>query len=55
MTGLNDTQKLEMACEWSDYRKDYGCREKDLHTAHAAFCAGYAAALGDSLEPGPLR
>lgn len=42
-----------MACEWSDYRKDYGT--KDVHREHQAFKAGWEAALGKSLEPGVLR
>lgn len=45
--------ELEMACEWSDYRKDYGT--KDVHREHQAFKAGWEAARGKSLEPGPLR
>ncbi|WP_045194723.1 hypothetical protein [Rhodococcus sp. B7740] len=44
---------LELACEWSDYRKEYGTR--NLHREHEAFKAGWEAARGKSFEPGPLR
>lgn len=43
----------ELACEWSDYRKDYGTR--NVYREHEAFKAGWEAARGRSLEPGALR
>ncbi|WP_155290225.1 hypothetical protein [Rhodococcoides fascians] len=47
--------ELEMACEWSDYRKSYGVAAETLDVEHKAFVAGWQAARGNSHEPGPVR
>ncbi|WP_156380543.1 MULTISPECIES: hypothetical protein [unclassified Rhodococcus (in: high G+C Gram-positive bacteria)] len=52
---MTEEQKLDMACEWSDYRKTWEPRGDDLSDLHHAFTAGYAAALGESQEQGPVR
>ncbi|WP_280245556.1 hypothetical protein [Nocardia abscessus] len=44
-----------IACEWSDYRKEYGVSEHALTEAHKAFRAGWKAAHGKSFEGDPLR
>lgn len=39
---------VQMACAWSDYRKDYGVSAESMIVAHKAFNAGWKAArLGD--------
>lgn len=43
-----------LACEWSDYRKET-VSSANADAAHHAFKAGWAAACGDTFEPGPLR
>lgn len=47
-------KSADLACAWSDYRKDYGVRESDSTVAHKAFTAGWRAARkGD--QAGALR
>lgn len=48
-------ESVEIACEWSDYRKAYGVSAEAMTEAHKAFQAGWAAARGQSHEEGPLR
>ncbi len=46
--------EIDLACAWSDYRKDYGVSADDLAAAHKAFAAGWKAAReGD--QSGALR
>lgn len=47
------TAAVEMACEWSDYKRSYGVKDHDRE--HQAFKAGWESARGYSLEPGVLR
>lgn len=50
-------ERVEMACAWSDYRKDYGVSVDDAARAreHAAFTAGWQAARGTLDAGGPQR
>jgi hypothetical protein len=51
---VRDPELDEIACAWSDYRKDYGIGSDPLVTAHKAFKAGWIAARrGD--QSGVLR
>lgn len=43
--------ELNMYCEWSDYRKNYGVETDE---AHKSFIAGWKAARGTSYESHPL-
>ncbi|MEV4127053.1 hypothetical protein [Nocardia sp. NPDC049707] len=55
---MSDTEMTEadlVACEWSDYRKEYGASRDPLKAARQAFIAGWEAARGKSFEGGPLR
>lgn len=52
---MTEDEKIEIACEWSDYRKSYGVSATAMREAHKAFIAGWEAARGKSHEPGPLR
>ncbi len=38
-----EDDKLEAACDWSDYRGEYGVSEEHLSVAHRAFLAGWKA------------
>lgn len=38
------TEEVEMACDWTDYRADYGVTQADMVVAHKAFTAGWMAA-----------
>lgn len=44
----------QQACEWSDYRKEYGVSAHALREAHQAFIAGWEAGQGKTFEGGPL-
>ncbi len=47
-------EEIDLACAWSDYRKDYGVSADHLSVAHKAFRAGWKAArAGD--QSGVLR
>lgn len=47
-------EQVDLACAWSDYRKDYGVSADHLPAAHKAFLAGWMAAReGD--QSGTLR
>lgn len=39
-----EEESAELACAWSDYRKDYGISEEHMNAAHKAFKAGWKAA-----------
>jgi len=39
-----DDEAIDIACAWSDYRKDYGVAESNMTAAHKAFKAGWKAA-----------
>lgn len=57
-TGCRDCDaSVEMACAWSDYRKDYGVSNDAVTRAreHEAFVAGWQAARGRLDAGGPLR
>ncbi|MFD3426095.1 hypothetical protein [Nocardia fluminea] len=51
------TEADRMACEWSDYRKDYadGLDPNTYRHVHEAFKSGWEAAQGKTFEGGPLR
>ena len=55
MPELTQEDRELMACEWSDYRKNYGVSAASMAAAHKAFVAGWKAARGMSHEGGPLR
>lgn len=40
---LTPDERIEVACEWSDYRKNYGVTAEGMTTAHRAFVAGWRA------------
>ena len=40
---LTFDERMAVACEWSDYRKDYGVSAEGMTTAHLAFVAGWRA------------
>lgn len=44
------TDQDACACEWSDYRKEYGVNASEFTAAYKAFTAGWDAARGKSLE-----
>lgn len=49
-----DTDWIDIACAWSDYRKDYGVSEANMDAAHKAFKAGWKAHR-DGPQDGVLR
>lgn len=56
-TAQSDDAAAEMACDWSDYRKEYGVSADDKARSreHQAFTAGWKAAKGTLDVGGPLR
>jgi hypothetical protein len=44
-TPLTTVEKLDAACDWSDFRKDYGvsAAPETLRQEHRAFIAGWTA------------
>lgn len=40
---LTRDERDEMACDWSDYRADYGVGQSEMRAAHKAFQAGWLA------------
>lgn len=54
MTDPEMTEADLIACEWSDYRKEYGVSRNALTEARKAFEAGWKAARGESFD-GVLR
>lgn len=48
-------EEIAIACNWSDYRKNYGVSSAAMAEAHKAFKAGWAAATGTLDVGGILR
>lgn len=52
---VGSDEPVEMACAWSNFRKDYGASADETAWEHAAFMAGWNAAMGRLEVGGPLR
>lgn len=48
-------EEIAIACDWADYRKEYGVSSEAMAEAHNAFKAGWAAAKGTLDVGGILR